>query len=123
MKKIVCREDIQAELDLLSDARSQLLIMSRRINDLQREVERIKAQIPAPSINVWIPTVRTWDTTYGQSITDRADISEARLAAIDAMHEAAARDLIGATPDITQSITRDADGHVRLTWSSNSNTN
>ena len=123
MKKIVCREDIQAELDLLHDARSQLLIISRRINDLQREVDRLSAQIPAPSISVWVPTVRTWDMTYGQSIADMADISEMRRAAIDAMHEAAIRDWMTEVPDVTQWLTRDDDGNIQLTWSSNSNTN
>lgn len=76
----MCREDFQAEMELFEQMRRDLTAVIDRVHRMQMEIDRLSAQIPSPSVSVWIPTVRTWDVSYGQSIADMADIDSMRRA-------------------------------------------
>ncbi len=109
MKKVVCREDIQAEVAMFEQMRRDIISLADRVHRMQIDIDFIRANVQYK--DVWIPTINTWDTTYGQSIADITSISDMRRIAIDAMHEAAIRDWMTEVPDITQ------------WWWTNSNTN
>lgn len=107
MEKVVCREDIQAEMDIFRDMQYKIQMLEGQVSMLRDRVDFLETK---NRIEVGIGTpIRTWNMAYGEGISDITSISDMRRIAIDAMHEAAIRDWLTEVPNIT--------------WSSNSDTN
>lgn len=65
MKQVVCREDIKAELDILSDMKFKVLILEGQVQSLQDRVNFLEQKSSViPSVNVPEEYIRTWDVPH-----------------------------------------------------------
>jgi len=88
MKQIVCREDIQSEMWMLSQLQTDMSFIKAQLGILQDRLDFLEQKtsvINSMNTAVNVPTSAR-DVRYGQSLTDIADI---RRAAAEAWNEQA----------------------------------
>lgn len=65
MKTVVCREDIKAELDMLSDMQQRIQMLETLVSGLHDRVNFLEQKNSAiPSVNIREEWVRTWDEPH-----------------------------------------------------------